>query len=103
VKTVFQFSAEIAKNEGWTDLFKWLSHFEQTGMPAGLVVNDTVVSVWRAGERVASVSTAPKVDKPKGELHYWVNNFDLIWRQLGGKVLPDNLRRVQIYGNGKKN
>ena len=71
------FSIEICANENVAILNKWLDHFKQTKMPAGLVLHEKKYSVWRAGQRSGF---ADKFDTPQGVLIEFVHGFDKIWR-----------------------
>lgn len=92
----FKFSIEIDSKENQTELYKWLEHFDRTGMPAGLVRCGDMISVWRAGKRV-STGLLPTVDSHEGLLFAYVNGFEKIWLGSGGQVAKDNDRRLMNY------
>ena len=93
----FKFTIEIGKRENQTELYKWVAHFERTGMPAGLVENDEgLISVWRAGMRRTS-GPGPVIDAHEGVLMVYVNGFEKLWAAAGGVVAQDNDHRLMAY------
>lgn len=90
----FKFTTEIAKHENQTDLYKWLKHFDETGMAAGLVSGLNGLAVWRSGKRLANKETFQ--DKHEGTLLMWVNSFDKQWSKAGGTVARENDRRIEF-------
>lgn len=81
----FRFSVDVRVGDNWTEILKWLHHFDRTGMPAGIVLCDEYLCVWRAGERLVTGET-PKHDRPQGVLQASVNGFENLWSALGGSV-----------------
>lgn len=89
------FSVELTLRENWDELYQWLTHFERTGTPAGLVIDGELISVWRAGRRISMESVNGEVDVPKGILHMQVNNFGRIWKAHKGAIAAPYERRMR--------
>jgi hypothetical protein len=92
-KDCFMFSVELAVTEAWDELYNWLSHFERTGTPAGLVIDGGMVSVWRTGRRKGAGGS--ETDLPKGILHIQVNKFGKTWLAHGGSIASSYDKRIR--------
>lgn len=90
----FKFSIDIGIHENWTHMFSWLMHFKKTGMPAGIVSDGRIMSLWRAGER-QTTSVEERTDIPVGTLRVAVNGFENLWQQIGGRIAIEDQSRIQ--------